>query len=423
MVSSLLRSGSRPSAFSPGGFYGWRVVALAGFALGMTAPGQTIGVSVFVDPLIADLGIARSTLSTLYLVATLAGALALPVVGRLIDTWGTRWTMTAVASAFGLALLGASRAAGIVTLTLAFIGLRMFGQGSLTLTATTSPAFWFERRRGLAVGVTAAGGQGLMSLAPVALSAVIVAVGWRNAWLLAGAVVLGVLVPLSAVFMRDRPASLGQRRDGDHRGRDVAEREEPLWGLTRRQAVRTGMFWTVTAAVAANAMIGTGLTFHQISILGQRGFDPAQAAAVFIPMTLVGVAATFGIGWLVDRVAARVIVLLTATSLAAAMVAVQHITPGVGVVLYAAAIGISGGAMRNIEGAVIPEVFGTRHLGDLRGTVMVVTVMSSAFGPLAIAAGEQQLGSYPAVLNVLLVIPAAVTVAALVTRNPRTNTA
>lgn len=418
---SLLRSVPRPSALSADGFYGWRVVLLAGLALGMTAPGQTIGVSVFVDPLIADLEIARSTLSTLYLVATLTGALALPVVGRLIDTWGPRWTMTAVALAFGLALVGASRAAGVVTLTAGFIGLRMFGQGSLTLTATTSVAFWFERRRGTAVGLTSAGGQGLMSLAPVGLAAVIAATGWRNAWMLAGAVVLGVLVPLAAVLMRDRPATLGQRPDGDHRGRDAPDRTGQLWGLSRRQAVRTGMFWTVTAAVAANAMVGTGLTFHQISILGQRGFDPAQAAAVFIPLTLVGVAATFGIGWLVDRVPARVVVLLTAAMLAAGMVAVQHVTPGVGVLLYAVALGVSGGGMRNLEGAVIPNVFGTRHLGDLRGTVMVATVTSSAFGPLAIAAGAERLGSYGAVLNVLLAIPAAVAVAAVTTRKPRTT--
>jgi hypothetical protein len=63
--------------------------------------------------------------------------------------------------------------------------------------------------------------------------------------------------------------------------------------------------------VASNVMIGTGLTFHQISVLGEWGFDPTQAAAVFVPIAVVGIAATFAIGWLVDRVPARAVVVLS----------------------------------------------------------------------------------------------------------------
>jgi hypothetical protein len=60
---------------------------------------------------------------------------------------------------------------GLASLLVGFIGIRMLGQGALTLTATTSVTLWFDRRRGAAVGLTSAIGQALMSLAPLALAA------------------------------------------------------------------------------------------------------------------------------------------------------------------------------------------------------------------------------------------------------------
>ena len=62
------------------GFYGWRIVVFSAIALALTGPGQTFGVSVFVDPMIDELGISRTQMSTAYLIGTLAGAVALPRV-------------------------------------------------------------------------------------------------------------------------------------------------------------------------------------------------------------------------------------------------------------------------------------------------------------------------------------------------------
>lgn len=410
---------ARSRASSRDGFYGWRIVALAGLALGMTAPGQTAGVSVFVDHLINDLGITRSALSSAYLVGTLVGASALPMAGRAIDRWGVRTTMTLIVAAFGFALVGASRVAGIVTLTAAFVGIRMLGQGSLSLAATTSVAFWFDRRRGTAVGISTATGQGLMSLAPVVLTAGIVAIGWRNTWVVAGAVVLLVLVPLSGLVMRDGPAALGQLPDGDHRTPDASSAPRAdAWGMERREAMRTGIFWTITAAMASSAMIGTGMAFHQISLLGERGFTPTQAAAVFVPLTVAGITATILVGWLADRVHPRGLLIFAMLTLAAGMVVVQHVEPGWAAMLYAGALGGSVGAGRAIEGAVVPRLFGTRRLGSIRATVMTVTVGATAFGPVALAVGAERLGGYPAILNLLLALPAAAILAALVCRVP-----
>ncbi|MGD8684784.1 MAG: MFS transporter, partial [Chloroflexota bacterium] len=97
------------AAPNPGGvsvrFLGWRVAALATITAALSGPGQTIGVAVFVDPMIETLASTRSEVSTAYLVGTLVGAGLLVFVGRWIDRVGTRTAMSWIGLAFGLALL------------------------------------------------------------------------------------------------------------------------------------------------------------------------------------------------------------------------------------------------------------------------------------------------------------------------------
>ena len=69
-------------------FAGWRVLALATVVLGLTGPGQTIGVSVFIDHFADSLGLTKNQISAGYAIGTLCGSLTLPTVGRLIDRFG-----------------------------------------------------------------------------------------------------------------------------------------------------------------------------------------------------------------------------------------------------------------------------------------------------------------------------------------------
>ncbi|MFW6289211.1 MAG: MFS transporter, partial [Spirochaetota bacterium] len=69
-------------------FYGWVLLGSGTIGLLMSAPGQTVGVSVFTDPLMEALGLTRSLLSLGYLVGTLASALLLSRAGRLYDRYG-----------------------------------------------------------------------------------------------------------------------------------------------------------------------------------------------------------------------------------------------------------------------------------------------------------------------------------------------
>lgn len=83
--------------------YGWVILGAGTFGSFMTLPGQTAGVSVFVDPITVDLGISRTSASIAYAVGTLAGIPPAPVNGRWIDRHGPRLTATIISAGLALA--------------------------------------------------------------------------------------------------------------------------------------------------------------------------------------------------------------------------------------------------------------------------------------------------------------------------------
>lgn len=407
---------ARVSARSPQGFYGWRIVAASSAAVVLTAPGQTAAVSAFIEPMLGELGLSRTALSTAYLVGTLTGAAAMPAVGRALDRFGVRRTMAVIGAVFGGFLVGLSTVTGIVGVTAGFVGIRMAGQGALGLTATTATALWFTRRRGVAVGVVSAAGAAGISLAPVLLERLVAEYGWRAVWAGEGLLVWATVIPLALLVMKDRPELLGQRPDGvPHESEDSSD----VPGFSRHAAVRTGWFWLVASAVSVSGMLATAVAFHQISLLGERGLSMTAAAANFLPQTAAALLATFAVGALVDRVAPSQALAACMLLLAAGLAWGTVVAPGLSAIGFGLVIGAAGGSVRTLEAATVPRVFGTTHLGSIRGLITAFSVGSTAFGPLLFAVAREATGSYRPVLAGSAVLPLLVAVAALRVRTPQ----
>lgn len=417
-------------------FTGWRMVALSALMLGLTGPGQTVGISVFVDPMMATLDLTRSQVSTAYLIGTMAGAFALPRIGRALDDHGTRTTLTAIAVGFSAALAAMAGVRGIVTLALGLVGIRMLGQGALSLVATNAVAPWFDRRRGLAIGVVTAVGSSLIALQPLVTNVVIARVGWRSMWLLMAATVGVLLLVIARCGIIDRPEDIGQRRDGLRiepiagapagvpiPTRRASERHAATGAsaqdFTRAEALRTPMFWALSGGTVATGMLTTAMAFHQIDLLGEQGLTAVQAAANFLPQTVATFSTVLLVGTLVDHIAPRWILLTSMLLLIAAMLAVPAVAPGPSAVAYGMALGASGAAARSLEAGAFPRMYGVRHLGAIRGAVTGIGVASTALGPIALAVGRTMTGDYVGVLRGLIILPALVAVLGVFAPPPR----
>ena len=122
-----------------------------------SGPGQTYTVSVFVNPIIEDLGWSRTSVSGLYTAGSLTAAAARFLVGRLLDQYGARVVLPAVVVLFGFALIFIGQVSQQWHLYAGFALIRVLGQGSLTLIPTTLIAVWFVRLRGRVMALNSLG--------------------------------------------------------------------------------------------------------------------------------------------------------------------------------------------------------------------------------------------------------------------------
>lgn len=384
------------------------VWGLATLTAVLTGPGQTIGVSVFIDHFVDDLSLSRSQVSGAYLVGTLIGATLLPRVGRFIDRRGVRRTQIIVGLLFSLALVNMSRVEGLLWLAVGFTGIRFLGQGSLSLISTVTVSLRFRENRGTALGIFSTVSGGLMILTPVVLSLAIAAVGWRNTWLWAAGVVAITVVPFAWFGLRSMPVGPGDPVVVDlHIDSDSVKRHEQNHSrdYDRSEAIRTRSFWTLAAVTGAAGMLGTALNFHQIDLLGQAGFSETAAAALFIPQIVGSTIAGVTTGWVADRVGTRYLPAAGMVLLVAAHWLAAIVTPGAVVIVYAIVLGAMGAAVRTAASILLPAWFGTANLGAIQGLLTFFNVGASALGPVALAVAESGFGSYPPAVMLLSVIP------------------
>jgi MFS transporter, OFA family, oxalate/formate antiporter len=396
--------------------YAWVVLATAIVTTLATVPGQTVGVSVFLDPILTDLEVSRSTVSALYTVGTLIGSFALPFVGRFIDARGPRLSAGLIAGSFALACLFMTGVQGLATLAIGFVLIRGLGQGSLSLVSLHAVNLWFVRRRGLAVGLAGLGMAIATAFAPGVLEALIERVGWRAGYAWMAGMVAVVALPLGVAFFRDRPERYGQAPDGHRAGRPT---EAPIreTELTLAQARRTAAFWLVTAGDVAVAALSTGLVFHHFDIVAQSGVSRAAAAAVFVPLGLVTAAANVGSGALLDRVAPRFVLAAMLAFQAAALV-LGGVVPASMLWVYGAAIGMTQGMKGSISGAMYAAYFGRAHIGAIKGFATTLSVAGTAVGPLLFALGRDLTDGYLPVLLASAAVPALLAAASLRLRPP-----
>lgn len=216
--------------------YGWVVLGASTIGMAMTIPGQTVGVSVFLDAMIADLGLSRSAVSGAYTAGTLLASLALSLVGRQIDRVGPRKAAVVIAILFSLACAFMGLVAGFAMLVVGFTLIRGLGQGALSLVSIHSINIWFVRRRGLAVGLAGVGFAAATAVLPLGLDRLMSVTGWRWAWVVLGIIVLAVMIPVGGGLYRDRPERYGVMPDGAKPGTNAGPVTERHYRLTRHAA-------------------------------------------------------------------------------------------------------------------------------------------------------------------------------------------
>jgi sugar phosphate permease len=291
--------------------YAWVIVAVTFLATIMIA-GVRATPTVLIVPFEQEFHWSRAAISFAIGINLLLYGAVGPFAAAVMDRFGARRTITfaLAVTAAGVALTPMmSEPWHLVALWGVLVGLSTGFVGAY-LSAFIA-ARWFATREGLVVGILTAGfaaGQlvFLPTMATLATSA-----GWRLASFVLVAVVV-VLLPVIAVFMRDRPEDLGLARYGDRSlSRPAASPAgNPVTVAFRALAagMRSRDFWLIAAGYFAcgattNGLIGT----HLIPACIDHGLSEVAGAGL---LAATGVFALIGgtiSGWLSDRCDNRIL--------------------------------------------------------------------------------------------------------------------
>lgn len=195
-------------------FPGWTMLGISGAAQFMSAPGQSYSVAAFKDPMQTGLNVSETQYSFAYACATVVSACLLPYVGKLVDRFGARIMLSAIAAGLTAACWMMSHVDSLNELYFGFIFVRSLGQGALSLVSVWIVGEWFERRRGIATALAGLGGGLSVMVIPLFNNWLIENYAWQSAWQGLSCGVWAMLMIPAVLILRDRPEDLGLHPDG-----------------------------------------------------------------------------------------------------------------------------------------------------------------------------------------------------------------
>ena len=381
----------------------WSIVAVVWVTLAV-AYGLFFSFSVFFVPLVEEFRWSRGLTAGALSVSTVVQGILAPVVGVLVDRFGTRPAMAAgVVLLTGAAVLMATVQTPwelyLYTGVLGAMGMVSVGWVPTGVLVSR----WFSERRGRMIGIAFSGmGIGVFVIGPVA-QWLIAGWGWRTATMALGAAGLIVLLPLIWFFARDpgprtRDAVRSGATGGWSRGSDPLL-PPAATGPTLRDATRTRAFWALFAAYLFTPLAVFPVFTHQVAFAIDMGFPRMFAATVFGVMGLMSSVGRIVFGLLADRVggplAATISFGCTAGGALALLVLETSPRPA-WLVVYALLFGLGFGARGPIITSMATDLFGGRRFGAIYGLLNTGNGLGSAVGPWFGGVVHDVSGSYRA---------------------------
>jgi predicted MFS family arabinose efflux permease len=261
------------------------LILLIGFVTLAGASGVSSSFSVFYSALLQEFDWSHAGGASVYSVNQLVLAASAPLMGGLLDRFGPRWLFPVAATLVGLALMACGTLHTLGHFILFYGVLTALGQTALSLAMVVVSRWFRHTHRGRAIGLADVGtGFGHVVFVPGA-AWLITTVGWRWAFIILGATVLAVLVPLNLLH---RPTPAVGSPD--------------LRAATLRGALRTRALWMLCLAHLCMTITMTMVNVHLVTFLVSTGtLQILGASTVFSALSLVSLGGRMFFGWLVDH--------------------------------------------------------------------------------------------------------------------------
>lgn len=401
------------------------LVLAASLTLTFVGSGSLYLIAVALKDLAGEFGWPREVPSLAFSLQFIGGGFGGILMGYLLDRLGAVMLPLVSATAVALGAIATTYVETEMQLYAIYLFLfGLLGQGSLYAPLMANISKWYERRRGMAVGIVASG-QSLAGIVwPPIFGYAITQVGWRNGFLGFGLIAAAIMLPMCLVLVRKPPAwetlQAAEALDAtDSKGRPRRGARKSEIGLSH-----FGLQIALCAAIVGCCISMSLPLAHLVAYASDRGL-PLTDAVTVLSVTLMAAftSRVLVVGLLADRIGGLG-ALFCFSAVQAAGVALLTMADSV-YLLYVVGLvfGLGYGGIFPVYAVIVREYMPPQEAGRRTGIVFLFGACAMGLGSWMGGALFDATGSYtvPFLLGVAANMVNLVIVGALLTKSRPTS--
>jgi MFS family permease len=373
--------------------------ALAAALLGVSCGASPLPFNVLplvMGPIHAEYGWDFAAIAGGVTLFGIIASLLAPLFGALSDRLGVR--RVALTSLFLFALLFACfyfvpRSLGGWWLFWGLLGI--IGIGSTPVTWSRAISLWFNRSRGLALGIMLLGTSLAAFVVPQIAQNAIAEWGWRAAFPAVALLPLLIGLPVGLLWFREpRP---------EERPAGISDASGEVIGVTLREAMRDYRFWLLIGSILLIALAYGGAHIHIAQIVALHGFSGQVAANVLGIVALGILSGRLLVGFLFDRFWAPGVAFPALLLPAVACWLLMGTTTELPLLMVGAfLLGFAAGTESDVIAYLAARYFGMANYGSIYGALYMPFGIASAVSPIVYGMVRDRTGSYDPMLTVAM---------------------
>ena len=336
--------------------------------------GQSFFLGLFNSSIRDALSISHGQFGSIYASATLLSSFILIWLGKKIDDVNAIKFAFFVIISLSISSFLFSKINSIVFLFFAIFLMRLFGQGLMSHTATTTVSRYFDKSRGKALSTAWLGLSSAEFLLPVAIVYLLTILDWRDLWVSFSLLII-LFLSVSSVFLI-RKLDINSRETENKKN----ENENKIKQWKRSEVLKDYKFYIICGNLLAMPWIFTGFAVFQSFVQSSKEWGPYVIAQSFMAYSILSVITLFVTGFLIDKFTSRKLLIFTNIPLMLATLILIFFDNPFSSFIFLGLMGVTNGFANVLGSSTWAELYGVKFIGGIKAMTSALMVFSTAFG-------------------------------------------
>ena len=336
--------------------------------------GQSYFLGLFNSSIRDALSISHGQFGSIYASATLLSSFLLIWIGKKIDDVNVIKFAFFVVIFLSISSFSFSKINSVVYLFIAIFLMRLFGQGLMSHTASTTVSRFFDRSRGKALSTAWLGLSSAEFLLPILVVYLLTFLNWRDLWVYISFGII-IFLPLVSFFLVKN-----LKIDSREKSEDLKIKEKEIKQWKRSEVLKDYKFYIVCGNLLAMPWIFTGFAVFQSFILNSKNWGPYIIAQSFMAYSILSVVTLSLAGFLIDKFSSRKLLIFMNIPIFFAVIVLIFFQSPISSFIFLGLMGMTNGFANVLGSATWAELYGVKYIGGIKAMTSALMVFSTAFG-------------------------------------------